>query len=243
MKLEIAIHCYNYQRRLNWMLSSILHQEGDMPEIEVSISYEPNNGNPTTEKVIDFFRGNGLNIIDLVLNEGEGSCRSIARNQRLENTTADWILFADSDLVYCPKFFSELKKCCESKLLKNETMCIGADRHSLADQFCIDYFEKDKREYPCIIQNVCNITEKFPVKRLGGGGIAAGYFQLANVKSVRDRGIIYSGRNRDHWRSTKSDREFRIRMGGRVSLNGLCPNHDFRIYHLNHDRGGPYIQR
>ena len=162
---------------------------------------------------------------------------------RTKETTSDWILYADSDLVYAPNFFSNLAEGLKKEPLVNEQKVIGADRHSLTDQFCIDYFEKDNRTYPCIIDNVASIVDKFPVKRIGGGGIAAGYFQLANVKSMRERGIIYSGRDRDFWRNTKSDREFRIRMGGRVSLNGSLPNVDLKIYHLNHDRGGHDIQR
>ena len=228
------------------MLNSIKQQNGEIPEITISISHSVNNGNPTTESVIDFFRQNGLNIVDVVLKTEEMCNRSIARNMRLKETDADWILFADSDLVYDNNFFSLLKKKTESQTYANEKRVIGADRYSLNDKFCIEFFEKDDRKYPCIIENVAEIPKKFPVKTCRGGGTAAGYFQLAKVSSMKERNMVYSGRNRDFWRNTKSDREFRVRMGGRISINEPDDRKngvEMKMYHLNHDRGGPDIQR
>ena len=110
MKIEIVIHCYNYQRRLSWMLCSILQQKGDLPNIEVSVSYLPNNGNPTTEKVLDFFEEKGLKIIRVPLEKGQESNRAIPRSIRTEKTDADWLLFADCDLVYDPLFFDDWER-------------------------------------------------------------------------------------------------------------------------------------
>lgn len=236
MNLEICIHCFNYQRRLTWMLSSILQQEGDIPNITVSISYLPGNGNPTTESVIDTFRNKGMNIISVPLTEKEVPNRAIPRNMRVKDTSADWILFADSDLVYSKDFFADIK----SQLLgsfANEEKVIGADRRSLDDAFCIKYFEEDKTVYPCIIDDVASITENWPVKRIRGKDVAAGYFQLANVKAIHKRGGVYTHTKRDFWRATRSDRGFRCQMGGRVGMD-VKP-----IWHLNHDRQGPDLQR
>jgi len=220
------------------MLSSILQQVGDIPDIIVSISYTPNNGNPKTEDVIKLFREKGLNILDVVLTPEQVSNRSIARNIRTKETKADWILYADGDLVYDPHFFEDLKKKCESDQFKNEDKVIGADRHSLNDKFCIEYFEKDdKFVYPCVVDKVSEIAGKWPVKWVRGKLNCAGYFQLARVGAIREKNQVYSGRDRDLWRSTKADREFRVRMSGRVPMDTLP------IFHLNHDRGGPDIQR
>ena len=228
------------------MLSSILQQNGDVPEIVTSISYTKNNGDPTTEEVIKFFREKGLNIIDVVMDEKEVHCRSIPRNKRLKETDADFILFADGDMVYDINFFNNLKKKLESTKWENETRAMGCDRMSLEDAFCLKWFEEDNREYPCIIDNVGKIASEFPVKWQRGGDTCAGFFQLGNVKLIRERDIVYSGRNRDVWRATKSDREFRIRMGGRVGINepeDKKNNVELKMWHLNHDRGGPDIQR
>jgi len=219
------------------MLNSILQQKGNIPEIIISLSYAPDNGNPTTESVIEFFREKGLNIIDVVLTEKEVPNRAIPRNKRASESTADWILFADSDMVYDAHFFEDIYSKLQQDKYKDETRVFGADRHSLDIPFCIKYFEEEEREYPCIIEDVASIPENWPKRWVRGGGIAAGYFQLANVQAIKDKGGVYSGRKRDLWRRTKSDRQFRVHMGGRVDLPVLPQ------YHLNHDRGGPEIQR
>lgn len=237
MKLEICIHTFNYQRRLCWMLSSILQQKGDRPEITTSISYLPGNGNPTTDAVIDLFVEKGLKIIKVPLDEKQVPNRAIPRNMRVQSTDADWILFADSDMVYSTDFFEDIKKQLQSDQFKNETKVIGADRHSLDDKFCIKYFEDDKTQYPCIIENVAEIAAKWPKKWIRGKGTAAGYFQLARVQAIKDRGGVYTHARRDFWRHTKSDRGFRCQMGGRVPMD-TKPQ-----YHLNHDRLGPDLQR
>lgn len=237
MKLEICIHCHSYQHRLCWMLSSILQQEGDIPDILVSISYTPENGNPKTREVTDFFREKGLDILDVELSEKEAPNRAIPRNIRAGATEADWILFADADMVYHKNFFEDLKKKLESDEYKDETKVMGADRNSLSIPFCIKYFEEDTRAYPCLIEDVAEIPKDWPSRGTRGRGIAAGYFQLARVEAIKDRGGVYSGRKRDVWRSTKSDRQFRVHMGGRRPIDVLPQ------YHLNHDRGGPDTQR
>tara|TARA_R110000824_G_scaffold12226_8_gene53689 strand:- start:5245 stop:5910 length:666 start_codon:yes stop_codon:yes gene_type:complete len=212
------------------MLSSILNQKGDIPDIVVSLSYVPGNGNPASEDVIDFFEDKGLNIIRVPLKEEDGKNRAIPRNIRAGETDADWILFADSDMVYCPEFFADIKKQLETDKFKKETKVIGADRHSLDIEFSLKYFEEDNRVYPCDVSDGSVIASKWPKKWIRGKETAAGYFQLARVERIKERGGIYSGRKRDVWRRTKSDRQFRCHLGGRVPMN-VKPQ-----YHLNHSR-------
>jgi len=237
MKLEICIHCHNYQHRLCWMLSSILQQKGDHPDIVVSLSYLPGTGDPTSEKVIEFFQEKGMEFIEVKLKKGQQKNRAIPRNIRAKETEADWILFADSDIVYSPHFFEDIQKQVKSDKYKNETRVIGADRHSLSIPFCVKYFDEDERKYPCEVENVAELVSAWPVQWIHGRKIAAGNFQLARVEAIKEKGGIYSGRKRDVWRHTKSDRQFRVHMGGRVPMM-VKPQ-----YHLNHDRGGPDKQR
>ncbi len=235
--LEICIHCFRNQRRLTWMLSSILQQKGEIPNIIVNISHTDNDGTPTTEEVCNFFRDKGLNIKETKVTEKEVSNRAFARNIQSTETTADWILFADSDMVYSEYFFDDLHKKLKT-ILKDIELVMGADRYSLNDQFCIEYFEKDKNVYPCIIENVGKIAAEFPVKRKCGSGIAPGNFQLISGKVLKGKckGKI-TDRPGDHWRRTKGDRALRVRVGGRV---GIVTKEQ---YHLNHDRGDSSIQR
>jgi hypothetical protein len=147
------------------------------------------------------------------------------------------MLFVDSDMVYDPSFFEDIQNQLRGEL-QNVTKVMGADRVSLNIPFCIKNFEKDKTEYPCVIEDVASIASQWPVKWVMGRGTCAGYFQLAKVKAIQTIGKgVYVKKAKDVWRATVSDRRFRIRMGGRYPIM-VKPQ-----YHLNHDRGGPDIQR
>ena len=237
LSLEICIHCVSYQRRLCWMLSSILQQQGDIPNISVNISYVKDEGEPKTIDVINLFREKGINITSLELTQEQGENRAIPRNIQAANAKSDWILFADCDHVYDQYFFADIKKQLLSDAFKNETKVIGADRHSLEISFCVDYFEKDKNIYPCEIDNVAKLVSTWPCMYISGKYVAAGNFQLANVKAVKDKGGIYSGRQNDGGRRFKSDRQFRVHMGGRVPMNVK------NQYHLNHSRELECVKR
>jgi len=79
--IEICIHCFRYQRRLTWMLSSLLQQQGDVPNLTVNISHTDDDGTPTTAEVCKFFRDKGLNIVETVVTKEEVSNRALARNR------------------------------------------------------------------------------------------------------------------------------------------------------------------
>lgn len=239
LTIEICIHCNFYQKRLSWMLNSLLDQKGDLPNLIVNISHTDLDGEPDTQKVCGFFREKGLNIVETLVTPEEVSNRAIARNLQAMATTADWILFMDGDIVFDPYFFDDLQKRLKT-ILKNVKVVMGADRHSLDDKFSIQYFEEqDKRVYPCIIENTAEIASKWPVKYKHGKDTCAGYFQLVSVKVLKEKGKgKITDRPGDHWRRTKSDRALRVRMGGRYGIPNTKP-----LYHLNHDRLGNGRQR
>lgn len=238
MLLEICANCWNYQHRLNWMLSSIALQEGNPPDILFNVSYAPNNGEPTTEEILGYFKHEvGLNIKKTVMKDKEEvSCRGKIRDQQLQETEADWILFVDCDQVYSPFFFDDLRKQMEGDL-KDVDKCITADRVSLNIPFCIEFFNRHPLLKPCVVPNVTDIVSEWPVWRYGGKSRGAGNFQLAKVSACREKTGRYSHFCRDIWRGTKSDSHFRKNMGGIHPID-VKPQ-----YHLNHDRGGPDKQR
>jgi len=237
LDIEICIHTFHYQRRLCWMLSSILQQKGDVPNITVSISHTENDGDPTTSEVCEFFRKEGLVIKEQLMREDQVKNRAIGRNLQVADTNADWMLFADSDMVYSPHFFEDIQKQLKTTYAQ-ETKVLGADRVSLDIPFCIKHFEEDKTEYPCVIPDVAKIAEEWPIKWVTGRKTCAGNFQLANLQAINYIADgKYTGREGDVWRHTKSDRAFRCRMGGRKPMKVLPQ------YHLNHDRQGPELQR
>lgn len=237
LSLEICIHTFRYQKRLCWMLSSILQQKGDIPNIIVNISHCSDDGNPTTEEVCKFFREKGLNIVETIVTKEEVCNRAIARNKQATATKADWVLFADSDMVYSEFFFDDLQKQLRRDL-RDVQLVMGADRTSLDEKFSIKFFEEDKGVYPRVIESPSDIASKWPVKWKTGRGTAPGNFQLVNGNVLRGKakGKI-TDMPKDFWRNTRGDRALRVRLGGRKAIEAK------NQYHLNHDRGGPEIQR
>jgi glycosyltransferase involved in cell wall biosynthesis len=231
MKIEISLQNFFFQKRMCWMLSSLLQQKGDLPEIIVSISYPPINGTPSTEECIDFFQKKGLNILPLPLETGQEKNRSIARNMRAKDTAADWIIYADADMAFHPNQFEEFKKILQKEPYQSCQKVIGMDRHSLNIDFCMDYFNNDTREYPCVVENVADILSKWPVWYIGGKRVAPGFFQMASVKVIKEKGSIYCGgymgTDSYNW---KGDRLFRRHLGG------VLPLDSYPLYHINHER-------
>jgi len=239
MKLDIVISCVTFERRLCYMLSSIA-QQVNPPDLTVDIAYLSNLGSPTTKSVCNTF-SKVLNIRETICTPEEMPYRGIVRNRQLKDSKADWILFADTDMVYHPSFFGDIQTKLENDL-KNETRCISASRISLDKDFCVDYFSKNVERYPCIIPNVFDEVSKFKINNGHGRGVGkdgvtrnvgAGYFQLANIENLRKNheGLYWKPTNRrdPNW-GYKSDRQFRHMVGGTFPIQTLPQ------YHLNHER-------
>jgi len=239
--IEIAVTCTWFQHRLDWMMSSVLEQKGDVPEIIFSVGYPPDNGDPTTEKLCAFFRGKGLNIREISIPMETIQYRGLARNIQMKECTCDWVLWADTDMVYSPYFFDDLGSQLETDL-KEETRCISARRVSLDKQHCKDFFNDEdpwKNQYPCVVPNTSVMCANWPVYQISAN-VGAGYFQLANVKNIRENhgGIYVPEDSNPDWgwldgkkmQKAKSDRVFRRMVGG-VRRIKTKPQ-----YHLNHSR-------
>jgi hypothetical protein len=141
-------------------------------------------------------------------------------------------------MVYDPLFFEDLQNQLENTELKNETRCISARRISLDKQYSKDYFNKtDKNIYPCVVENVAEFVSKWPIFKITRS-CGAGYFQLANVKNIKENcGGIYVNPESckdeaecDSYHKTRSDKQFRHLLGGTVTIK-TKPQ-----YHLNHER-------
>jgi hypothetical protein len=237
--IEIAVSCTWYQKRLCWMMSSILQQKGNIPNIIFNVAYPHNNGNPTTENVCKFFREQGLNVKETVYpDEKSIQFRGLVRNRQLAEMGTDWVLMSDSDMVYDPFFFEDLQNQLENTDLKNETRCISARRISLSKEYSKDYFNKiDQNIYPCIIENVAEFVSKWPIFKISNS-CGAGYFQLANVWNIKKNhnGLYVNPRDCadvpefEKFHKTKSDKQFRRMLGGTVTIKTKSQ------YHLNHER-------
>lgn len=234
--IEIAVTCTWFQKRLCWMLSSILQQTGNVPDIIFNVAYPKNNGNPTTEDVCSFFRSKGLNIRELPYPDMETiQYRGLARNDQLKNSTCEWILFADTDMSYSPKFFENLSTQLQGEL-KDEKRVISASRISLDKEYCKKFFnEIDLLKYPCVVEKSGEL-QNWPIYQVSKN-CGAGYFQLVNRKNIMENfGGLYvdpehcADRSWKHGQKARSDQQFRHRIGGVKKIKTLPQ------YHLNHER-------
>lgn len=243
MNIEIAVSCTWFQRRLCWMMSSCLQQDplqdgSPVPDLTFSVAYPPRNGRPTTEEVCDFFGGLGLRVKRFPYpDERAIQFRGLVRNRQLAESTADWMLFSDSDMVYSRQFFATLAVRLAGDL-KDETRCISASRVSLDKDKSKRFFnEEDDTVYPSLVDGCAAKVSTWPVFQISRN-CGAGYFQLVNVAAVRclhgglyvEPGECKDEAEFDSYHKTRSDSQFRSRVGGLKRIE-LPPQ-----YHLNHER-------
>lgn len=218
LKIEVAIQCHFFQRRLCWMLSSILQQEGDLPGISVSVSCLKNNGDPTTEKVAELFRQAGLDIRLCVHPDIKTfQFRGLNRNRQLDETKADWLLYADSDMVYPVDFFSTLKKLLGEEPYVSSCRCLHSGRSSIRKAKATDEMI-NQFKYPCVVPRAFRIASTLRCHNVPNVG--AGYCQIVNVERLRTRDGFYVNpkRCRDwswekRYQRARSDLQFRRRVG------------------------------
>ena len=236
--IEIAVSCTFFQRRLCWMFSSILQQVGNVPAITFCVGYPRDNGKPTTEDVLDFFEAKGLRIRRIPYDGMKViQYRGLVRNDQLKQADSEWLLYADTDMTYHPRFFEDLGRQLEGPL-KDEKRVISATRISLDKDYCKSYFnERDPHVYPCVVEKAGEL-ESWPIFQISRN-CGAGYFQLVNREHVMANcGGLYvapsdcADRSWDAEGGQKanSDRQFRSRVGGIRKIETLPQ------YHLNHER-------
>ena len=214
MKITVAVHTHRFNKRLCWMLSSISEQYGDIPDIKVRLSHILGNG---VEQVKDMFPMLRIELASYP-DHLYFQYRGLVRNRDLKDITgkpvcdSDYILWADSDMVYPTNFFAELK----AKVNPAETRLYFSRRastHLEPTEQLIDIYE-----YPCVVGNAYQkaTTLNSDLK----SNIGAGYFHLCNVKHLYElHGGYYVDpkENKDHawskYPKCRSDQQFRRRVG------------------------------
>jgi len=199
------------------MLSSMMQQ--DLPEdmhISMSVAYVSGTGNPETEAVIDTFRKEGMDVRGVPYpNIDEFQYRGWTRNKQLDECDADWILFADCDMVYPPNFFKVMYEQLNLDKYKDNPHCLHSRRFSTT----LDETEAlvNKYKYPCVIPDTCGQIKVLPGKKKSN--IGAGFCQLANVeilKNSKHPWYCVPGKKIDYsyskYHKTKSDMHFRRRL-------------------------------
>ena len=99
--ITIAVQCHFFQRRLCWMLSS-LAQQTEPEHVVFDVSFTPNNGDPSTEAVIEAF--DQVNIGSKVWEDYSVFQElGLVRTRTLRECQTEWLLFSDCDMLFHPE--------------------------------------------------------------------------------------------------------------------------------------------
>jgi glycosyltransferase involved in cell wall biosynthesis len=231
MILEIAVQSLKFNNRLCWMLSSILQQEPKCPVV-VSLAYLEKNG---VEEIIEIFQKAGLKIKQYKYSTFEEFAkRSRTRNCQVEHSTADWIMFADSDMVYPRDFFSKLFPVLQSDRYKDSPHCLYLQRYSNELEDINPLMEKEA--YPGIITDAADKLSKVPLRKCSNRG--AGYCQIAKVSKLEKSYVPEDMGVDGPLCRFRADKIFRKRLGA-YPLEGDIPLQ----MHMQHVRGDDTVMK
>lgn len=229
--IEMCIQCHNFQRRLIWLLSSLVEQTCDMNKVLITISSTYKNGDPTTEEIVKYFLSKGLNIRLRIFDDLKiFAKRGLVRNIDVSDSECEWLFFADADNVYHPLFFKSIFRQIKRGKLKN-IGCYTAVKKSHTDVTITNKI-MDKTELT-VIENAFQKIYELPTIGKSNKSVAAGCMQL--VKREWLNGKYLRRRTRDYNMFTQgqranSDKQFRRRLKGTKHLR-------LPLYiHLNHFR-------
>lgn len=238
MTIEILIFSHFFQRRLCWVLSSLLQQKPHGLGIRVSISgLDRENGMPSNHDVVGFFQDKGLEIHFEPWTSKEDIARpSLLKNYQIQNSKADWIMCHSADHVFSLDYFAALEK--TIAMFPDDTRVLGSGNKTHTDAVATDdlmqrMFEADPLYVPGAFSESLLIKDIDYRVRKGAGGHF--FFRREACMNQTD-GFYVTPENCkdkhlfDQYMNTRSDPGFRSRMGG-INKVSMPP-----MRHLNHRR-------
>jgi len=226
------------------MLSSLLAQKKQSRyELIVDIAHFSDNGNPSTENVINFFSDKGLKIYNRLYNDYDRfKYRGLTRNDQIASCSTDFMLFADTDMVYHNRFFYRMMELITTdEQYKNYNGIMTCGRWSqdnskieLTNEFVDSLIQND----PVYVDNIWVITDQ-KLEKIGRGNVGAGFFQLINTSTCKhDKYYVEEDNCKDYdWeekgQKAKSDQQFKRRIGLKKKMPSWFSEAQI---HLNHKR-------
>jgi len=244
--ITIAVQTHNFQHRLNWMLSSLVAQE-DSPKIVFDIASLKDNGTPTTEQVIEKHRCKffpNLRVYHDVWDDAETfQYRGNVRNAQIARCDTQWLLFADTDMVYHPQFFNKLIDEITPNHYDAPYMLI-AGRYSNPQPQANELLTLF--DYPCIIPDVWQQCDN-NLDKIKRGNVGAGFFQLINMEKCPHSGFYVKKANDGRWfgegakgQKGRTDMAFRRRVSRDNPKRKLPEWFSQNQIHLNHQRDNEF---
>ena len=233
--ITIAVQCHNFQRRLCWMLSSLVEQTKPKSFL-VDVAHMPLNGKPTTEDLVSLF-SDRLHIKSSNWDDfNRFQLRGLVRNRQLQECETEWLLFADCDMVYHPEYFERLVNELEAKHPR-ATYMLSSGRVSNPKEQTNAMVDGDIYDRP--IGMAFGRAHMLP--KIERRNVGAGFCQLINkVHAPHDGYYVKPKDNRDWgWHKSsnpRSDMQFRRRLNAGGPRQALPPWFSENAIHLNHDR-------
>jgi hypothetical protein len=104
MQLDVVTHCWRYSRLLTYQLSSFLLNPTTRTNVSVTVFCAEPDEDPDTWEVLKFFSQQpavaGVRFQWRPLEKPNLFRRAIGRNMAALETKADWVWFADCDMVF-----------------------------------------------------------------------------------------------------------------------------------------------
>lgn len=252
--ITVAVQCHNFQRRLSWMLSSLVDQNfRDKYELVFDLAYVAEESDPKMSDILSTFRKDGIKIKDRKYDGFDRfQFRGFVRNDQLKDCKTDMMLFSDADMVYHPDFiYSIVKLLTLDPEYKDYPGVLMAGRYSNPIEPTNELVDSKDYKFNTYVDNAWAEADKLDkVKRRSVG---AGYFQLINTKKCNHGGLYVDEKSCRDWgwydgkrnmQKARSDQQFRRRVREKKHMPKWFHSHQI---HLNHFRdnthgGGGHLE-
>ncbi len=240
MRIRFCCVCLNYELRHRFMVSSLLQQVGDIPDVHIDTAVLEGAQNP------ERFPADAVQALSPHLSlryystERETFAkRGLVRNEQLARAIsagAEWIWFADCDRVYHPDFVAKLTKRLRTDLADCALPITYKWRFSTDFDATVPLIAAHRNE--TYIQGAYALAAKLPIAERRFSLAASGGMQVCRVGAIIAKtGGVYVNPRRprdkhlfEHGQRAFSDLHFRKNMGGSVAIS--LP----RALHLEHNR-------
>jgi len=203
-RIEIVSHCWQYAHLLSYQLSSYVINPPKHVDVTVTVFHSPED--QTTVKTLNFFSQQSVNGIHWnwqAIPKEELFSRAIGRNRVAFTTQADWVWYADCDLIFTQGVIDNVVA---------ELQQSNAHLSFPGFEYITDLLPQgDKRLRENQPLEVCNINpDDFKRRNIDR---AVGAFQIVRADLLHQVGYCNSiplfQTPSDHWLKTYEDTVFR----------------------------------
>ena len=228
--IELCILLYSFQKRFWWMLSSLSQQIGDIPNLSIKVNIHKDDPyKHITKSLIKTFDG----LLDIKLKEydcEEFGFRSYTRNFDIIETTSDWLLFSDADIVFHPNFFMEFLVIMQQQFDKCKNTMTSVPRYTMGPEHGNSLVDSEVYTTLPIDKAFEKGFTTYPVEWSGGTSVPCGawYFQFMYTEFIRNMPYIENIRRERSLFSKKGNKFW----GDKIFRNKL-PRSIFRVKRIS----------